>query len=78
MNSTPAISSGLRRQSTRSGWPSWTRVNEKAEADTGGSVVNALAYKPEHISVRGSLDQVRRVEADKNCEPAKPGAPAKR
>ncbi len=51
---------------------------KKAEADTGGSVVHALAYKPEHISVRGSLDQVRRVEADKNCEPAKPGAPAKR
>ena len=54
---------------------------KKAEADTGGAVVNAVAYKPEHISVRGSLDQVRRVELEKKCEPpqaAKPTAPTKR
>ena len=49
---------------------------KKAESDTGGAVVNAVAYKPEYISVRGSLDQVRQVEAEKNCE--KPGAAAKR
>jgi hypothetical protein len=51
---------------------------KKAESDTGGAVVNAVAYKPEHISVRGSLDQVRRVQVEKNCEPAKPSAPSKR
>jgi hypothetical protein len=50
----------------------------KAEADTGGAVVNAVAYKPEYISVRGSLDQVRAVEADKKCEPPKPAISGKR
>lgn len=44
---------------------------KKAEMDTGGSVVNVVAYKPEYITVRGSLDQVRRVAADKNCDPPK-------
>ena len=41
----------------------------KAAADTGGAVVNAVAYRPEHITVRGSLDVVRRVRAEKNCPP---------
>ena len=45
----------------------------KVEADSAGSLVNAVAYKPEYIAVRGSLDQVRRIEAEKNCQ-----APAKR
>jgi hypothetical protein len=44
---------------------------KKVEADTAGSLVNAVAYKPEYISVRGSLDQLRRVEAEKKCEATK-------
>jgi hypothetical protein len=51
---------------------------KKAGNDTGGSVVNAVAYKPEYISVRGSLDQVHAVQADKHCEPPKGNTPVRR
>ena len=66
-----------------------TRIEEldglmaKAARDTGGSVVNAVAYRPESITAHGSLDAVRRVQAEKNCPPpappaTAPAAPAKR
>lgn len=39
----------------------------KAATGTGGSVVNAIAYRPEHITTQGSFDAVRKVQAEKNC-----------
>jgi hypothetical protein len=39
----------------------------RAATGTGGSVVNAIAYRPEHIATQGSLDAARKVQAEKNC-----------
>lgn len=49
----------------------------KAGTGAGGSVVSAVAYRPELLQVRGGLAEVRREEASKNCPPAAVEAPPK-
>jgi hypothetical protein len=49
---------------------------QKAATGTGGGVVNAIAYRPEHITAQGSLDSVHRVEAEKGCHTEAPAASA--
>ena len=46
----------------------------KSASGAGGSVVNAVAYRPEYVTVTGQLNAVRHVQAEKNCPP--PPAPA--
>lgn len=57
----------------------------KSSTGAGGGVVNALAYKPEYVTVTGQLNAIHSTQADKNCETppapapaAKPAAPKRR
>jgi hypothetical protein len=51
----------------------------KSSKGPGGGLVNAMAYKPDYLNVRGELNEVRREATAKNCdvrqmagEPARP------
>jgi hypothetical protein len=46
----------------------------RAEQGAGGGLVNALAYRPSYLSVRGELDLLERTAAEKKCE-LKPAPP---
>ena len=39
----------------------------KAEVDAGGRFVSAQAYGPEYALLRGRMDQLRKMAAEKNC-----------
>jgi hypothetical protein len=43
-----------------------------AQAGTGsdGRLVSAFAYRPEYITLRGDMTEVRKAAAAKNCKPA--------
>ena len=40
----------------------------KAGAGAGGDFVNTVAYRPEYLSLRGQMMDLRRTAADKNCD----------
>ena len=40
----------------------------KAGAGTGGEMVSAVAYRPEYLSLRGDLMEIRREAVDKKCD----------
>lgn len=42
----------------------------RAGSGVGGDIVNATAYRPEYLSNRGLLRDVREEGATKNCDPA--------
>jgi hypothetical protein len=44
------------------------KLMEKAEAGTGGQFVSAIAYQSEYLSVRGDLNLIQKVAAEKNCD----------
>lgn len=44
------------------------QLMEKAEAGSGGQFVSALAYQSEYLSVRGDLNLIQKVAAEKNCD----------
>jgi hypothetical protein len=41
---------------------------QKAESGAGGQFVSALAYQSEYLSVRGDLNLIQKVAAEKNCD----------
>ena len=43
----------------------------RAGTGTGGSIVSAVAYRPEYVQTRGNLIEVRKTEVEKDC-PATP------
>jgi hypothetical protein len=44
------------------------QLMEKAESGTGGQFVSAIAYQSEYLSVRGDLNLIQKVAAEKNCD----------
>jgi hypothetical protein len=44
------------------------QLMEKAEAGAGGRFVSAIAYQSEYLAVRGDLNLVQKVAAEKNCD----------
>jgi hypothetical protein len=40
----------------------------KSSQGPGGGLVNAMAYKPDYLNVRGQLNEARREAASKNCD----------
>jgi hypothetical protein len=48
----------------------------KASASSGGRVVNAIAYQPEYLSLRGEMMDLRQAAVDKKCNfvPGEPHA----
>jgi hypothetical protein len=51
------------------------RALEGLMAKSGSDLVNAIAYKPEYLQLRGEMDDLRREAADKKCKSV-PGARA--
>jgi hypothetical protein len=51
------------------------KLMAKARTGSGGELVNALAYRPEYVQLRGQMNEVHRTSAEKNCKssPAAPG-----
>jgi len=49
----------------------------QAGSDTGGQMVSAVAYRPEYLTLRGRMTDLREAAADKNCDLV-PGDPASR
>jgi hypothetical protein len=47
----------------------------RASASSGGRLVNAVAYRPEYVTLRGELMDLRQAAADKKCDFV-PGEPA--
>jgi hypothetical protein len=41
---------------------------ERAAGSPGGALVNALAYRSEYVSVRGELNLLQKVAAEKKCD----------
>lgn len=39
----------------------------RAERGPLGGMVNATTYRPEYVTLRGKMDQLRRVAAEKHC-----------
>jgi hypothetical protein len=50
------------------------QLMEKAESGAGGQFVSALAYQSEYLSVRGDLNLIQKVAAEKNCDIPKQGS----
>jgi hypothetical protein len=40
----------------------------KAGVDSAGRLVSALAYRPEYLTVRGEMNELRKAAAAKNCK----------
>ncbi len=40
----------------------------KAGPGSGGRLVSAVAYRPEYLSVRGDMNELRKAAAAKNCK----------
>jgi hypothetical protein len=40
---------------------------DRAAKDAGGALVNALAYRSDYVAVRGELNLLHKVAAEKNC-----------
>jgi hypothetical protein len=47
----------------------------KAGTSSSGQVVNAVAYRPEYVALRGEMMDLRQTAADKKCDFV-PGEPA--
>lgn len=43
-----------------------------ASKETGGGVVNAMAYRPEYASNQGDIDELIRATSNKNCTAQSP------
>jgi hypothetical protein len=39
----------------------------QAGTGSGGQLISSVAYRPEYLTLRGEMADVRRVAADKNC-----------
>lgn len=48
----------------------------KSSKGAGGGLVNAMAYQPDYLSVRGELNELRRTAAAKNCDEREPAGDA--
>ncbi|MCF8476896.1 MAG: hypothetical protein K9G60_07685 [Pseudolabrys sp.] len=59
-----------------------TALIAKAGPGAGGTMVSAVAYRPEYYQLRGEMNELRRETAEKNCKfvpgAAPPGAPVGR
>jgi hypothetical protein len=44
------------------------QLMERAEAGAGGQFVSAIAYQSEYLAVRGDLNLIQKVAAEKNCD----------
>lgn len=42
----------------------------KAGSDTSGKLVSTLAYRPDYLSARGEMNDLRQAQAAKNCDRA--------
>ena len=50
----------------------------KSSSGAGGGLVNAMAYQPDYLSVRGQLNELSRTATAKNCDEREiAGQPAK-
>lgn len=48
----------------------------KANEGAGGGLVSALAYRPDYLSVRGEIRDVREAAAEKHCDLSQAGVGA--
>ncbi len=47
----------------------------KADVDAGGRLVSSIAYRPDYLTVRGELNELRAAAAAKHCTIAPSAAP---
>ena len=55
-------------QATRSRQRELEMLMAKAETDSVGVLVSGAAYRPEHVQLRGIMNELQKTAVDKNCK----------
>jgi hypothetical protein len=61
----PAIAEKAKEVATRQ--RKLEQLMAKASADSGGRLVNAIAYRPDYLVARGEMIDLQKVAREKNC-----------